>query len=69
MREEGQVNMIRMVSGVQGELGRDARYMPEERQEHVCVEIFSIGPLFQELSYRQLYWDIQKPPFFRHVPI
>jgi len=62
--------MVPRVRGIMGELGRSGRLMPEEADhEPINVEIISVGPVFQELDYRDLYWDIQRPPFFKHVPI
>ncbi len=61
---ERSIKMIRRVGGVMGELGRGLR--PEARGEE--MDIFSIGPLFQELDHRFLGNEKRKVPFVRFEP-
>ncbi|MEW6035894.1 MAG: hypothetical protein AB1529_04735 [Candidatus Micrarchaeota archaeon] len=35
----------------------------------VNLEIFSVGPLFRELDYRELEICTKRTPFFRHEPL
>ena len=70
MREAGSVNMIARIPGAVGELGNGVTQKPEDAvKEPVRLEILSIGPLFKEVDFRRLYWDIKRAPFFKHVPI
>lgn len=70
MREAGSVNMIARVTGVMGKLGKGVAVRPEEAvRGPVRLEILSVGPLFREVDFRRLYWDIKKAPFYKHVPM
>ena len=35
----------------------------------VNLEILSVGPVFREVDYRELWAYIKKPPFSRHAPL
>jgi hypothetical protein len=70
MRETGSVNMVSFVRGTVGELGKNEKGFEEEKvEEPVNLEILSVGPLFQEVDHKRLYWQTKKAPFFKHVPM
>ena len=69
MREVSSVNMVARVTGAMGELGKGVIQTEDRVREPVRLEILSVGPLFREVDFRRLYWDIQRAPFFKHVPI
>ncbi len=58
--------MVRRIRGVMGELGRGVK---KEAAGNINVEVLSVGPLFRELDLRHLQPYLEKPLFFRHVPV
>jgi len=70
MTGDGYVRMVGRTQGVVGELGRGLLVRDEDAvMEPVNLETLSIGPLFNKVDYRRLYWEIKKTPFFRYTPV
>lgn len=59
------MNMVRRIRGVMGELGKGAG----EDSRLLNVEVLSVGPAFRELDMRRLHYYIERPVFFRYVPV
>ncbi|MBU0591385.1 hypothetical protein KKF81_00050 [Candidatus Micrarchaeota archaeon] len=69
MNAVGSVRMVGKTPGIMGELGRITKSDEELIQEPINIEILSLGPLFNQIDYGRLYWQTQRAPFFKHVPI
>jgi hypothetical protein len=60
----GPVNGIRRIRGETGNQEKGA-----EEPRLLSVEILSVGPMFRELDMRRLHYYVERPAFFRHVPV